>query len=261
MDGEVEDLLGRDAHARARVGVVADHRRVDGHRDPGGVFGVLVVAEPEQEAALEQVDDALADLLLVLGAGAELGEVLQAEGDVEAGGAVGGDLVDDVLGGGEVVGFVGEQRDARAVGLGPADLALELGVEHAQDEVHARLAVLGADRGHVGVDDQDVAGLDDVAERDVAGVVEEAPQRRDAGEQADLVARGVEALGGGAAGELEVLGEFGAEELGGLVEVGGVGAGLVDGVAEVVPSWAAGGCRRPRTWRGGPAWRRARGRR
>ena len=33
-------------------------------------------------------------------------------------------------------------------------------------------------------------------ERDVAGVVEEAPQRRDAGEPADLVARGVEALGG-----------------------------------------------------------------
>ena len=31
----------------------------------------------------------------------------------------------------------------------------------------------------------------------------------------------------------EVLGEFGAEELGGLVEVGGVGAGLVDGGAEV----------------------------
>ena len=71
------------------------------------------------------------------------------------------------------------------------------------------------------------------AERDVAGVVEEAPQRRDAGEQADLVAGRVEALGGGAAGELEVLGQFGAEELGGLVEVGGVGAGLVDGVAEV----------------------------
>ena len=64
VDGQVEDLLGGDAHAGARVGVVADHRRVDGHRDPDGVFGVLVVAEPEQEAALEQVDDALADLLL-----------------------------------------------------------------------------------------------------------------------------------------------------------------------------------------------------
>ena len=47
---------------------------------------------------------------------------------------------------------------------------------------------------HVGVDDQDVAGVDDLAERDVGGVVEEAPQRRDAGEQADLVARRVEAL-------------------------------------------------------------------
>ena len=261
MDGQVEDLFGGDAHAGARVGVVADHRRVDGHRDPDGVFGVLVVAEPEQEAALEQVDDALADLLLVFGAGAELGEVLQAEGDVEAGGAVGGDLVDDVLGGGEVVGFVGEQRDARAVGFGAADLALELGVEHAQDEVHAGLAVLGADRGHVGVDDQDVAGVDDVGERDVAGVVEEAPQRRDAGEPADLVARGVEALGGGAAGELEVLGEFGAEELGGLVEVGRVGAGLVDARCGGRPWRAAAARRRPRSGRGGPVWRRARWRR
>jgi len=76
-------------------------------------------------------------------------------------------------------------------------------------------------------------GVDDVAEGDVAGVVEEVPQRGDAGEQADLVARRVEALRGGAAGQLEVLRQFGAEELGGLVEIRGVGAGLVDGVAEV----------------------------
>ena len=172
-------------------------------------------------------------LCFVFGAGAELGEVLEAEGDVEAGGAVGGDLVDDVLGGGDVVGFVGQQGDARAVGLGAADLALELGVQHAQDEVHAGPAVLGADRGHVGVDDQDVAGVDDVGEGDVAGVVEKAPQWGDAGEAGDLVAGGVEALGGGAAGDLQVLGEFGAEELGGLVEVGRVGAGLIDGGAGV----------------------------
>ena len=131
------------------------------------------------------------------------------------------------------MGLVGEQRDARPVALGAADLALHLGVQHAQQEVHARLGVLGADRGHVGVDDQDVAGVDDVAERDVAGVVEEAPQRRDAGEPGDLVARRVEALGGGAAGQAQVVGQLGAEELGGLVEVGRVGAGLVDGVAEV----------------------------
>ena len=72
-------------------------------------------------------------------------------------------------------------------------------MEHAQHEVHAGFGVLGADGGHVGVDDEDVAGVDDVAQRDVAGVVEEAPQRRDAGEQADLVAGRVEPLGGGTA--------------------------------------------------------------
>ena len=93
--------------AGARVGVVADHGRVDGHGDADGVFGVFVVAEPEQQPALEQVDDAFADLGFVLGAGAELREILEAEGDVQAGGAVGGDLVDDVLGGGDVVRFVG----------------------------------------------------------------------------------------------------------------------------------------------------------
>ena len=64
--GEVERLLGGDAQAGAGVGVVADHRRVDGHRDPGGLLGVLGVAHPEQEAALQQVEDALEDLLLVL---------------------------------------------------------------------------------------------------------------------------------------------------------------------------------------------------
>ena len=64
--GEVERLLGGDAQAGAGVGVVADHRRVDGHRDPGGLLGVLGVAHPEQEAALEEVEDAFEDLLLVL---------------------------------------------------------------------------------------------------------------------------------------------------------------------------------------------------
>ena len=237
VHGQVEDLLGCHAHAGAGVGVVTDHRRVDGHRDPHGLFGVFVVAEPEQEPALEQVGHALADLLGVFGARAELREVLQAEGDVQAGGAVRGDLVDDVLGGGDVVGFVGDQRDARPFGFGEPDLALQLGVEHAQDEVHARLAVVGADGGHVGVDDQDVAGADDVAEGDVAGVVEEASQRRNAGEPADLVARGVEPLRGRARGELQVLWQFGAEELGRLVQVGRVGAGLVDRGAGVGLGW------------------------
>ena len=103
-------------------------------------------------------------------------EVLKAECWFEAGGAVGGDLVDDVLAAGDVVGFVDDQRHPRPVVLGEADLALELGVEHPQDEQHAGLAVLGADRGHVGVDDQNVPRLDDLPQRNVGGMVEEASE-------------------------------------------------------------------------------------
>ena len=116
--GEVERLLGRDAQTRARVGVVADHRRVHRHRDPSGLLRVLGVAHPEQESALEEVEDALEDLLLMLGGGAELGEVLQPERRLEAGGAVGGDLVDDVLAAGDVVRLVDEQRHPWSFGLG-----------------------------------------------------------------------------------------------------------------------------------------------
>ena len=232
--GEVERLLGRDAQPGAGVGVVADHRRVDGHRDPGGFFGVLRVAHPEQEAALQQVQDALADLLLVFGAGSELGEVLQAERDFQAGAAVGGDLVDDVLGAGDVVRLVDEQRDARPVGLGQVDLALHLGVQHAQHEVHARLAVVLPDRAHVGVDDQHVARLDDVAERDVGGVVEEAPQRRHAGQPATLLRGASRRWATALPAMRRSSGSSDAEERGGLVEVGLVGARLGDGVAEVL---------------------------
>ena len=64
--GEVQRLLGRDPQPGAGVGVIADHRRVDGHRDPGGLLGVVGVTHPEQEPALQQVHDPLADLLLVL---------------------------------------------------------------------------------------------------------------------------------------------------------------------------------------------------
>ena len=96
---QVEDRLGCHAHLRARVGVGANHRLVDRHRDPRGLLGVVGVAEAEQEPALEQVDDALADLLgdrRGLRAGAELAEELKPCGDVQPGRAVGGDLLDDV---------------------------------------------------------------------------------------------------------------------------------------------------------------------
>ena len=135
---------------------------------------------------------------------------------------------------GDVVRLVDEQRHPRAVGLGQVDLALELGVQHSQDEQHARLAVLGPDRAHVGVDDQDVPGLDDLPQRHVGRVVEEPSQRRHAGEPGDLVARRVEPLGDAAGGHPQVVGQLGAEELGGLVEVGLVRARLGDRVSELI---------------------------
>ena len=107
-------------------------------------------------------------------------------------------------------------------------------MQHPQDEQHAGLAVLGADRAHVRVDDQDVPRLDDLPQRDVGGVVEEPSERRDAGEAGDLVARRVEAFGDAAGGHPQVVGELGAEELGGLVEVGLVGARLGDRRSELV---------------------------
>ena len=88
---------------------------------------------------------------------------------------MGGDLVDDVLAAGDVVRLVDEQRHPRTLVLGEMHLALQLRVEHPQDEQHARLAVLGADRAHVRVDDQDVARLDDLPQWDVGRVVEEPP--------------------------------------------------------------------------------------
>ena len=121
---------------------------------------------------------------------------------------MGGDLVDDVLAAGDVVGFVDDQRHPRPLAFGEADLALQLGVEHPQDEQHAGLAVLGADRGHVRVDDQDVARLDDLAQRDVGGVVEEPSQRWDAGEAGDLVAGRVQSLGDAAGRHPQVVGQL-----------------------------------------------------
>jgi hypothetical protein len=77
---------------------------------------------------------------------------------------VGGELVDDVLATNDVVRVIHQQRDPWALVFGEVDLALHLGVEHAQQEVHAGFAVVFADCAHVGVDDQDVSGLDDAAE-------------------------------------------------------------------------------------------------
>ncbi len=180
--GKFEHLLRGDPQPGAGVGVAADHGGVDGHRDPGCLLGVSCVADPEQEAALQQVGRHLCGLLLVRGARSELGEVLKAERDLESSRAVSRDLVDHVLAVGDVVGLVDDQWHPRHLHLRQMDLPLQLGVQHPHEEVHARPAVLGPDRGHVRVDDQDISRLDDFPKRDVAGVVEETPQRRHGGE-------------------------------------------------------------------------------
>jgi len=108
----------------------------------------------------------------------------------------------------DVVRLVDGERHPRSISLGKADLALELGVEHPQDEVHARAAVLGPDLTHVRVDNQDVARLDDLPQRNVGRVVKEPPQRRHACQPGDLVARRVEPLRDGAAGHLQIVGEL-----------------------------------------------------
>ena len=71
---------------------------------------------------------------------------------------------------------------------------------------------------------------------DVGGVVEEPPQRRHPGQPGDLVARRVEPLSDARGGHAEVLGQLGAEELGGLVEIGPFGARRRDLATEVVPA-------------------------
>ena len=99
-------------------------------------------------------------------------------------------------------------------------LALQLRVQHPQDEQHARLAVVGPDRRHVRVHDQDVARLDDLPQRNVGGMVEEPPQRGYAHQPRDLVARRVHPLGHPPGAHPQIVGKLGAEELGRLVKVG-----------------------------------------
>jgi hypothetical protein len=73
-----------------------------------------------------------------------------------------------------------------------------------------------------------------IPQRHVGRVVEEPPQRRHTGEPGDLVSRRVEALGDATGRHPQVVWQFGAEELGGLVEVGLVRARFGDRVSELV---------------------------
>ena len=112
--------VGEIALARAIADVLEITRRHSLRlpRDPGGLLGVVRVPHAEQEATLEEVQDTLEDLLLVLGRGAELREVLESKRGLKAGGAVGGDLVDDILAAGDVVSLVDEEGHAGALCLG-----------------------------------------------------------------------------------------------------------------------------------------------
>ena len=148
---------------------------------------------------------------------------------------MGGDLVDHALGAEYVVRLVNQQRHPRAIALGQVHLALQLRVEHPQDEQHARLAVVGPDRGHVRVHDHDVARLDDLPQWNVGGMVEEPSQRGDAHQPRDLVARRVHPLGHAPRAHPQIVGQLGAEEFRRLVQIGLRRAGLGDDRPEVVP--------------------------
>ena len=204
--GEVQQLLGGDPQARPRVGVVADHRGVDGHRDPGRFLGVLGVAHPEQESALQEVEHALEDLLLVLRGGAELREVLQAERGLEAGGAVGGDLVDDVLAAGDVVRLVDQQRHPRAFRSGRwtwrCSCACSMRRMNSMQALLFSVPIAPMFASTIRMSRASMISRSGMS----VGWLKNRLQRWDAGEAGDLVARRVEPLGDAAGGHAQVVG-------------------------------------------------------
>ena len=83
-------------------------------------------------------------------------------------------------------------------------------------------------------------------------------QRRDAHQPGDLVARRVHPLGHAPRAHPQIVGQLGAEELGGLVEVGLRRARLGDHAPGSRRAPAAAACRRPRASRGAPPGPRSR---
>ncbi len=103
-------------------------------------------------------------------------------------------------------------------------LALHVRVQHSQDEVDAGDRVVLADAfslggpAHRGIHDQDVAVLDDLPERKLDRMVEEVPQRGNADDAADLVARRPEALSRQRRSCLQKVGDLAIPVFAGLVQ-------------------------------------------
>ena len=139
---------------------------------------------------------------------------------MEAGGAVVAILVDDVLAAGDVVNLVNEQRHAGRSASGR--WTWRWGWAWSIRKMNSMQALLFSCRSrHVGVDDQDVAGLIISRKGTSLGWLKNRLTRRDPVSPEEIfVTRRVEPFRDPAGGHAQVVWELGAEELRGLVEDG-----------------------------------------
>ncbi len=155
-------------------------------------LGVDGVGHAEVDLRLQEVRDGVEDVVVDAAAAdrcADLREVLRGGGDAEAGLAVAADHLHQRLGD-DGVRLVDHEADARPGRLVHADLAVELGVDHVDEEVDEdRRAVLAEDVD-ARVDDEDVVRLDHRSQRQPRRMADEVAHRRVGGdERAELVRR------------------------------------------------------------------------
>ena len=188
---------GVDRHAGLADGVAADHRVVHGPADEARGFGVDGVGHPEVDLRLQEIGDGVEDVVVdaaALDRRADLREVLRCGGEAEAGLAVAADHLHQRLGD-DGVRLVDQQADARPGRLVHADLPVELGVDHVDEEVDEdRRAVLAEDV-LARVDDQDVVRLDHRPQRQPRWMADElAHGRVRRHERTELVHRRLHAI-------------------------------------------------------------------
>ena len=151
-----------------------------GPADEACGFGVDGVGHAEVDLRLQEVRDGVEDVVVdaaALDRRADLREVLRGGDDAEAGLAVAADHLHQRLGD-DGVRLVDQQADAWPGRLVHADLAVELGVDHVDEEVDEdRRAVLAEDVG-ARVDDQDVVRLDHRPQRQPRWMADEVAHRR-----------------------------------------------------------------------------------
>ncbi len=220
---QVQERFGCDAGASSRVRVIPNGAHVDRLHESSCHERVVGIAHAEEEQRLNEVlDRGLDGPLELLGVSAELREVLQAEAQVDAGGAVGrGHLLHDFAAvPSDVMRLVDVDGDPGPFLFRPLHLPRHLRAQHAQDEHHARLGVVDADRRHVRVDDQDVAALDDFAKRQLVGVLAEEPaDGRHRQQRLQLVDRRIDFLQVSRRGRRDHVGHVATQPRRDLVEV------------------------------------------